>query len=136
MMHIHYSRARGISWITKQAEGDAGIAAVSVEISTGCWHVKTQKIRTDSVLEAELKAILLALSRAIELGWQEVHILSDSKIVVQALSPLLARGVPDWRVADVYYNILSKLLTNFNWFLRLSSFAHQFQESFYLVTPN
>ncbi|XP_060968321.1 uncharacterized protein LOC133035897 [Cannabis sativa] len=88
-------------------KGDAGIAAVSVEISTGCWHVKTQKIRTNSVLEAELKAILLALSMAIELGWQEVHILSDSKIAVQALSPLLARGVPDWRVADVYYNIVN-----------------------------
>ncbi|KAF4356967.1 hypothetical protein F8388_015943 [Cannabis sativa] len=65
-------------------KGDAGIAAISIDIHTKCWFIKSQKIQTQSALEAEFHAILLALTRAIDLGWQEVHILSDSKIAVQA----------------------------------------------------
>uniref|UniRef100_A0A803PK89 RNase H type-1 domain-containing protein n=1 Tax=Cannabis sativa TaxID=3483 RepID=A0A803PK89_CANSA len=70
------------SWI----KGDAGIAAVSVDISIGFWFIKSQKLQAQSALEAEFTAILLALNRAIDLGWRDVPILLDSKIVVQALT--------------------------------------------------
>ncbi|XP_060972563.1 uncharacterized protein LOC115717820 [Cannabis sativa] len=70
------------SWI----KGDAGIAAVSVDISIGFWFIKSQKLQAQSALEAKFTAILLALNRAIDLGWRDVPILLDSKIVVQALT--------------------------------------------------
>uniref|UniRef100_A0A803QJN1 Uncharacterized protein n=1 Tax=Cannabis sativa TaxID=3483 RepID=A0A803QJN1_CANSA len=70
------------SWV----KGEAGLAVISVNMSSGCWCVKSQKIQTSLALEGELRAILHALNWAVESRWEEVLILSDSKVVVQALS--------------------------------------------------
>ncbi|PON77460.1 Ribonuclease H-like domain containing protein [Parasponia andersonii] len=48
-----------------------------------------------NALDAELKAIHLALVSAKELGWYKVLILSDAEVVVKALSN--KKGLPDWR---------------------------------------
>uniref|UniRef100_A0A803QPC0 Reverse transcriptase n=1 Tax=Cannabis sativa TaxID=3483 RepID=A0A803QPC0_CANSA len=108
------------SWV----KGTAGIAAITVDVSTGCWFVNSQKIQVQSVLEAELHAIFLALKRAFEMGWHEVCILSDSKIAVQALT---AQSIPDWRVARVFYLILNLSkkfhLCCFNFIKRSSNFV-------------
>ncbi|XP_060973884.1 uncharacterized protein LOC133039097 [Cannabis sativa] len=84
---------------------NAGIASVDIDTFSGFWFVKAQKVQAHSVLEAELLAIQLALTRAIEKGWQKVHILSDSKVAVQALSKPVR--VPDWRVANVFYSVVN-----------------------------
>uniref|UniRef100_A0A803NVI6 Autophagy-related protein n=1 Tax=Cannabis sativa TaxID=3483 RepID=A0A803NVI6_CANSA len=63
-------------------QGDAGIAAMRVDSNTGFWFVSAQKLQTHSALEAELMAILHALNMAIEDGWIEVQIFSDSKVAV------------------------------------------------------
>ncbi|KAM6582874.1 hypothetical protein CsatB_009876 [Cannabis sativa] len=84
------------SWV----KGTTGVAAISVDVSTGCWFVNAQKLRLDSTLEAEFSAIILALNRAYDAGWKEVCVLLDSKIAVQALS---SNSLPDWRVASVFY---------------------------------
>uniref|UniRef100_A0A803NNB9 RNase H type-1 domain-containing protein n=1 Tax=Cannabis sativa TaxID=3483 RepID=A0A803NNB9_CANSA len=88
-------------------QGAAGIAAISVDMTEGCWFVSSQKIQAQSVLEAKFLAILLALNRTANVGWSEVHILSDSKVAVRALT---TRVIPDWRVAKVFY--LSLNLSN------------------------
>uniref|UniRef100_A0A803NVZ1 Reverse transcriptase domain-containing protein n=1 Tax=Cannabis sativa TaxID=3483 RepID=A0A803NVZ1_CANSA len=70
------------SWV----RGEARLAAISVNMSSGCWCVKSQKLQASSPLEGELRAILHALNWAVESGWEEVLILSDSKVAIQALS--------------------------------------------------
>uniref|UniRef100_A0A803Q8C8 CCHC-type domain-containing protein n=1 Tax=Cannabis sativa TaxID=3483 RepID=A0A803Q8C8_CANSA len=84
---------------------NAGIASMDIDTFSGIWFVKAQKVQALSVSEAELLAIQLALTRAIEKGWQKVHILSDSKVAVQALSKPFR--VPDWRVANVFYSVVN-----------------------------
>ncbi|XP_060973692.1 uncharacterized protein LOC133038980 [Cannabis sativa] len=88
------------SWV----KGGAGIAAVSVDIHNGTWFVKAQKIQAQSALGAEFSAIFLALNRAVELGWHQIHILSDSNIAVQSLTSV---EVPDWRIASIFYSIVN-----------------------------
>ncbi|KAM6558351.1 hypothetical protein CsatA_027590 [Cannabis sativa] len=84
---------------------NAGIAAVCLDIHNGRWSIQSQKIKALSALEAEFQAISLALSRAAELGWQEVHLLSDSSIAIKALSS--SGGCPDWKFANVFYSIIN-----------------------------
>ncbi|XP_060974235.1 uncharacterized protein LOC133039370 [Cannabis sativa] len=88
------------SWV----KDTAGIAAISVEISSGRWFANAHKIRAESALEAEFTAIILALNRARDAGWKEVRVISDSKIAVQALT---TNSLPDWKVASVFYSSLN-----------------------------
>ncbi|XP_060959281.1 uncharacterized protein LOC133030524 [Cannabis sativa] len=101
--HVLFTDA---SWI----KGVAGIAAIGVERSTGRWFVKAQRSHSQSALEAELRAILLALNWAVEEGWKEVHILSDSLVAVTALST--QDRPPEWKSSTIYFSIV-KLLKNF-----------------------
>uniref|UniRef100_A0A803QFT9 RNase H type-1 domain-containing protein n=1 Tax=Cannabis sativa TaxID=3483 RepID=A0A803QFT9_CANSA len=57
--HVLFTDA---SWV----RGEAGIAAISVNTSSGCWFVNSQKLQVVSALEGELRAILLALNWAVE----------------------------------------------------------------------
>ncbi|KAF4370841.1 hypothetical protein F8388_011824 [Cannabis sativa] len=59
-----------------------------------------------STLDAELKAIGLALDWAIEMNWRNLTVFSDCKMVVDALQQ---RKVSDWRVAISFYNDMEKL---------------------------
>ncbi|KAM6592394.1 hypothetical protein CsatA_000097 [Cannabis sativa] len=107
--HVIFTDA---SW----TNGECGIAAIGVDTRQGIWFVKAGKDKAPSALEAELKAILLAVSWAVERGWNQVHILSDSYIAVKALA---AEGrPPDWRSSNVYFSILnlSKKLTSCDFF--------------------
>uniref|UniRef100_A0A803RAK7 RNase H type-1 domain-containing protein n=1 Tax=Cannabis sativa TaxID=3483 RepID=A0A803RAK7_CANSA len=49
------------------------------------WAFNSQQTTTTFALEAESKAILFALSWAIQNDWREVHVLFDSQVVIQAL---------------------------------------------------
>uniref|UniRef100_A0A803NX12 Reverse transcriptase domain-containing protein n=1 Tax=Cannabis sativa TaxID=3483 RepID=A0A803NX12_CANSA len=91
--HVFFTDA---SWV----RGEAGIAAISVDTSSRCWFVNSQRQQSQSALEGEFRAILLALSWAVDLGWREVLILSDSKVAVQALSS--SKGCLDWKVSSVF----------------------------------
>uniref|UniRef100_A0A803NMY4 RNase H type-1 domain-containing protein n=1 Tax=Cannabis sativa TaxID=3483 RepID=A0A803NMY4_CANSA len=97
-MHVFFIDA---SWV----QGDAGIAAIAIDSSIDSWFVKAHKIQAQSTLEAELRAIFLALNWAVEFGWQEVHILLDSKIAVQSLNA--RKGAPDWKVSSLFYSIVN-----------------------------
>ncbi|KAF4381794.1 hypothetical protein F8388_008970 [Cannabis sativa] len=59
-----------------------------------------------SALDAELKAIGLALDWAVEMNWRNLIVFSDCKMTVDALQQ---RKVPDWRVAISFYNVMEKL---------------------------
>ncbi|KAF4402352.1 hypothetical protein G4B88_003273 [Cannabis sativa] len=59
-----------------------------------------------SALDAELKAIGLALDWAVEMNWRNLIVFSDCKMAVDALQQ---RKVPDWRVAISFYNALTNL---------------------------
>uniref|UniRef100_A0A803P8J4 RNase H type-1 domain-containing protein n=1 Tax=Cannabis sativa TaxID=3483 RepID=A0A803P8J4_CANSA len=91
-------------------QGKAGLAAIMVNRSDGKWFFRTQSIVASTAMEAELRAILMALEWAIENNWKEIQILSDSQSITQALS----KGVcpPDWKNFNVSLKIisLSKLL--------------------------
>ncbi|KAF4386917.1 hypothetical protein F8388_006872 [Cannabis sativa] len=52
-----------------------------------------------SALEAEFKAIHLALTWAVELGWHEVHVFSDAKVAVQSLNA--RKGTLDWKFDEL-----------------------------------
>uniref|UniRef100_A0A803NT04 RNase H type-1 domain-containing protein n=1 Tax=Cannabis sativa TaxID=3483 RepID=A0A803NT04_CANSA len=103
--HVLFTDA---SW----SNGESGIAAIGVDTRQGIWFVKACKEKAQSVLEAELKAILLVVSWAVERGWNQVHILSDSYIAVKAL--VTDGRPPDWKLSSVYFSILnmSKKLLN------------------------
>uniref|UniRef100_A0A803PAA5 Reverse transcriptase n=1 Tax=Cannabis sativa TaxID=3483 RepID=A0A803PAA5_CANSA len=96
--HVMFTDA---SW----ADGLAGLAAVGVDRLTACWFVNAQKSKAASALEAELQAILLALNWAVDTGWQEVHVLSDSLVAVSALNAGV--GPPDWKCANIFFSIIN-----------------------------
>uniref|UniRef100_A0A803QA02 RNase H type-1 domain-containing protein n=1 Tax=Cannabis sativa TaxID=3483 RepID=A0A803QA02_CANSA len=100
------------SWV----KGAAGVAAIGVDRVKGQWFVKAQRTHSNSVLEAELKAILLALNWAVEEGRNEVIILSDSKIAIDAL--ILAERPPEWKSSNIFFDIInvSKKLLVCNFF--------------------
>ncbi|KAM6559171.1 hypothetical protein CsatA_028410 [Cannabis sativa] len=85
--------------------GDTGLAAIVVDYISGTWFVKAHRSRSHSVLEAELSAILLALEWAVELGWSEVYIFSDSMTAVQALKS--QKGPHDWKVSALYFSLIN-----------------------------
>ncbi|XP_030502827.2 uncharacterized protein LOC115717998 [Cannabis sativa] len=70
------------SWV----KGDAGSAVVMLKEDTVGWSYKLARDRAVSALEAELKAILLALNWALEEGWNEIHVLSDCLQAIQTLN--------------------------------------------------
>ncbi|KAF4353379.1 hypothetical protein F8388_016526 [Cannabis sativa] len=58
--------------------GTAGLAAVKVDLRSGYWAYMMQKSVATSPLEAEVKAIHMALSWAVQCKWDQVCVLSDS----------------------------------------------------------
>ncbi|KAM6545221.1 hypothetical protein CsatB_025957 [Cannabis sativa] len=85
-------------------EGAAGLAAVVVNGETGRWAMRSEFTTALSALEAEAKAVLWALQWASSEGWQEIHVISYSLIVTQALNQ--GRCIPDWRFLNLSLSIL------------------------------
>ncbi|XP_060963433.1 uncharacterized protein LOC133032963 [Cannabis sativa] len=83
----------------------AGLAAVCVDKAQKRWFVKAQKSQATSALDAEFKAIQMALEWAISNGWQEILILSDSQLAVKALSS--GGSSPDWSIASTFFSIVN-----------------------------
>ncbi|KAM6546692.1 hypothetical protein CsatB_027428 [Cannabis sativa] len=93
------------SWVRRST----GVAAIAVDYTTGAWFVKALKCETASALEAEFKAIHLALTWAMELGWHEVLVLSDAKVAVQSL--ITRSRSPDWKASNIFFSIVNVLKT-------------------------
>uniref|UniRef100_A0A803Q2M5 Reverse transcriptase n=1 Tax=Cannabis sativa TaxID=3483 RepID=A0A803Q2M5_CANSA len=91
--------------IQSKGGGETGIAAIAVDMDAGNWFVKTQRLQAQSALEGEFRAIFLAMSWAIDQGWREVIILSDSKVAINALSS--SGTCPDWKLSNVYFSIIN-----------------------------
>ncbi|XP_030478462.1 uncharacterized protein LOC115695542 [Cannabis sativa] len=85
-------------------EGAAGLAAVVINGDTGRWAMRSEFTTAYSTLEAETKAVFWALQWASSEGWQEIHVLSDSLVVTQALNQ--GRCIPDWRFLNLSLSIL------------------------------
>ncbi|XP_030504062.1 uncharacterized protein LOC115719241 [Cannabis sativa] len=96
--HVIFTDA---SWV----DGLAGLAVVGVDRLNGCWFVNAQKSKAASALEAELQAILLALSWAVDSGWNEVHVLSDSLVAVTALNA--GERPPNWKFASIFFSVVN-----------------------------
>uniref|UniRef100_A0A803P5A3 RNase H type-1 domain-containing protein n=1 Tax=Cannabis sativa TaxID=3483 RepID=A0A803P5A3_CANSA len=70
-------------------KGEVELATVLINKNTDYWTKKTEYNKAISALDAELTAISMALSWALEEGRYEIHILSDCQIAVQALDKFL-----------------------------------------------
>uniref|UniRef100_A0A803NWW7 Reverse transcriptase n=1 Tax=Cannabis sativa TaxID=3483 RepID=A0A803NWW7_CANSA len=85
-------------------KGEAGLLAVMINKDTDQWATKTAYSKASSGLDAELSAILMALSWAIQEGKKEVHLLSDCKVAVQALAN--RKCPPDWKILNKSLSVL------------------------------
>ncbi|KAF4375158.1 hypothetical protein F8388_017304 [Cannabis sativa] len=76
------------------ASGNWGMAAIVFNRSDDSWAVKVQITKAAYVLEAETRAILLALSWAHQSNWSDIHVLSNSQVLMNALA--MGRCLPEW----------------------------------------
>ncbi|XP_060968575.1 uncharacterized protein LOC133036106 [Cannabis sativa] len=86
-------------------KGEAGLAAIRINLLNGTWSVKARRSKAASVLEAEVRAIEMAMQWAIADGCQEVLILSDSKTAVIAFDSKV--GCPDWKIANLFFSVFN-----------------------------
>uniref|UniRef100_A0A803QFF4 RNase H type-1 domain-containing protein n=1 Tax=Cannabis sativa TaxID=3483 RepID=A0A803QFF4_CANSA len=66
--------------------GVASLGAVLINTVTGNWFLSSSKGNAGSILEAETAAILMAMQRARQCSWNDIHVLSDAKVVVGAFA--------------------------------------------------
>ncbi|XP_060968531.1 uncharacterized protein LOC133035965 [Cannabis sativa] len=85
-------------------DGVAGLAAVMTNFVNGSWAYKTAQVKATSPLEAEARAVLLALAWAASSDWKSIHLFSDSSIVINNFSK--DRILPDWLIMDVSFSVL------------------------------
>ncbi|KAF4394895.1 hypothetical protein G4B88_002772 [Cannabis sativa] len=82
----------------------SGLAVLLINRINAKWEVKSCKKDAFSAMEAETKAILMALLWAKEEGIEDITIFSDAQLVVNAFNSSLCP--PDWRFKDVSLRIL------------------------------
>uniref|UniRef100_A0A803QFH8 RNase H type-1 domain-containing protein n=1 Tax=Cannabis sativa TaxID=3483 RepID=A0A803QFH8_CANSA len=84
--------------------GIAGLGAVLIDTESGHWFHNSCQSKAGSAMEAETSVLLLALQHARQCGWEEIHVLSDAKMVVEAFA---AGKCPlDWSFFNVSLVIL------------------------------
>ncbi|KAF4351940.1 hypothetical protein F8388_002302 [Cannabis sativa] len=87
-------------------DGWCGMAMMGNDQREEKWHTRAKSEEGKSALDAELKAIDLALEWAAGMNWRSLTIFSDCKMAVEALQQ---RKLPDWRVAYSFCNVVDKL---------------------------
>uniref|UniRef100_A0A803PDC3 RNase H type-1 domain-containing protein n=1 Tax=Cannabis sativa TaxID=3483 RepID=A0A803PDC3_CANSA len=85
-------------------DGVAGLAAVMTNFVNGNWAYKTAQVKASTPLEAEARAVHLALAWAASSDWTSIHLFSDSSIVINNFSK--DRILPDWLIMDVSFSVL------------------------------
>ncbi|KAM6553278.1 hypothetical protein CsatB_014040 [Cannabis sativa] len=86
-------------------KGETGVAAIIINMTEGNWLVKARKTTASCPLEAEFKAIEMALQWAVAEKKMKILILSDSKIAVNSLSA--NEGCPDWKCASLFFSVIN-----------------------------
>uniref|UniRef100_A0A803P7K6 Reverse transcriptase domain-containing protein n=1 Tax=Cannabis sativa TaxID=3483 RepID=A0A803P7K6_CANSA len=86
--------------------GWCGMAMMGNDQREEKLHTRAKSEEGKSALDAELKAIDLALEWAAGMNWRSLTIFSDCKMAVEALQQ---RKLPDWRVAYSFCNVVDKL---------------------------
>ncbi|KAF4402317.1 hypothetical protein G4B88_003238 [Cannabis sativa] len=84
-------------------DGCCGLAAVGIERNTSAWSYVCRSSEGISALDAELKAIAMALQWVAGQGWNAVTLFSDCLVAVNALNN---SRLPDWKLAAGFSNIL------------------------------
>ncbi|XP_060964140.1 uncharacterized protein LOC133033436 [Cannabis sativa] len=87
-------------------DGWCGMAIMGNDSRQEKWYTMARSGEGKSALDAELKAIGLALDWAVEMNWRTFTVFSDCKTAVDALQQ---RKVQDWKVAISFYNVMKKL---------------------------
>uniref|UniRef100_A0A803PL04 Reverse transcriptase domain-containing protein n=1 Tax=Cannabis sativa TaxID=3483 RepID=A0A803PL04_CANSA len=87
-------------------DGWCGMAMMGNDPREEKWHTRARSEEGKSALDAELKAIGLALEWAAGMNWRSLTIFSDCKMAVEALQQ---RKLPDWRVAYSFFNVVDKM---------------------------
>ncbi|KAF4376804.1 hypothetical protein F8388_025675 [Cannabis sativa] len=75
-------------------EGKYGCAMVAMDMSSMEWWHGISSGVGDSALEAEMQAVLLSLQWAEMQQWDNLTIISDSKVLVEAIR---SKNTPDWK---------------------------------------
>ncbi|KAF4378035.1 hypothetical protein G4B88_004642 [Cannabis sativa] len=84
-------------------EGKYGCAMVALEQKSTHWWYGQSSGTCDLSLEAELKAVLFGLQWATSIGWDNFTILSDSKILVEAIN---LRKSPHWKLTALFSSLM------------------------------
>ncbi|XP_060965474.1 uncharacterized protein LOC133034409 [Cannabis sativa] len=87
-------------------EGKYGCAMVAMDMSSMEWWHGISSGVGDSALEAEMQAVLLSLQWAEMQQWDNLTIISDSKVLVEAIR---SKNTPDWKCSALFSLILGKL---------------------------
>ncbi|XP_060960792.1 uncharacterized protein LOC133031327 [Cannabis sativa] len=112
LLQLYAPRAEHIictdaSWL----KGTAGLAAVAFHKENRGWAYLTQQITAITPLEAEIRAIQMALEWALDNDWKEIHILSDCQ---QATEAFQKKQCPaDWKTFSVSLVVL-ELINQFS----------------------
>ncbi|KAF4395183.1 hypothetical protein F8388_001570 [Cannabis sativa] len=91
-------------------DGWCGMAMLGNDQREEKWHTRAKSEEGKSALDAELKAIELALEWAAGMNWTSLTIFSDCNVAVEALQQ---RKLPDWRVAYSFCSVVDKLKVTF-----------------------
>uniref|UniRef100_A0A803Q763 Reverse transcriptase n=1 Tax=Cannabis sativa TaxID=3483 RepID=A0A803Q763_CANSA len=91
-------------------DGKYGCAMVALEQKSTHWWYGKSSGACDMSLEAELKAVIFGLQWATSKGWDNFTLLSDSKILVEAIN---LRKSPHWKLTALFSSLLL-LLSSFS----------------------
>ncbi|KAM6542946.1 hypothetical protein CsatB_007393 [Cannabis sativa] len=92
------------------------MAAIALDMTTQEWHEICSSGEGTSTLDAEIKAMALAMQWAIDMNWSSITLLADCLVAVNALK---AKTLPDWKLAAVFFKAID-LAKSFN----VCSFLH------------
>ncbi|KAM6574787.1 hypothetical protein CsatA_023114 [Cannabis sativa] len=95
--HIVFTDA---SW----KEGVGGYAVVAIHRTDNSWCYKLDSSVASCPLEAESRAVLLALELVVQNSWSRVYFLSDCRVLVKALQQF--SPPPDWRFLNISLGVL------------------------------
>uniref|UniRef100_A0A803P0Z6 Reverse transcriptase domain-containing protein n=1 Tax=Cannabis sativa TaxID=3483 RepID=A0A803P0Z6_CANSA len=87
-------------------KGKYGCAMISISKNSQDWWISASAGSCQSALEAEMFAVMLGLQWAIKNQWDDFSILTDSRVLVEALA---AKQPPHWKAAALFSNILHLL---------------------------
>uniref|UniRef100_A0A803PFP6 RNase H type-1 domain-containing protein n=1 Tax=Cannabis sativa TaxID=3483 RepID=A0A803PFP6_CANSA len=90
-------------------DGVVGIAVIMIQPATGLWASNSAHITAVSALDAEIQAMLCALNWAKNEGWENLAVISDALLAVEAFD---VRKCPsDWKCYHSSFLVLDGLFS-------------------------